>query len=158
MYKNQKGGETMSKKTIETKDNFAIYQQNADKYFNQVERSVPDYFHALTDLQEEFIHAWRNVFRVNLSLLREFTTKSGFATTMPEASQKIIRDMTDDYLKTRSASEQVGIATIETTEKNIKTFNDNTNAFADLNREIMQSWIALCTPTKREIKQDVVAQ
>ncbi len=158
MYKKQKGGETMSKTTIETKDNFTIYQQSADKYFNQVEHSVSDYFHALTDLQEEFIHAWRNVVRVNLSLQREFATKSGFAATMPESSQKIIRDMTDDFLKTRSARDQVAIATIETAEKNIKTFNDNSSAFADLNREIMQSWIALCTPIKQEIKQDVVVQ
>ncbi len=88
----------MSKRTIETKDSFTIYQQSADKYFNQVEHSISDYFHALTDLQEEFIHAWRNVFRVNLSQLREFATNSGFVTTMPEASHKILLVMTDDYL------------------------------------------------------------
>ena len=139
----------MSKTITETKDNFAMYQQSMDKYFSQVEQAVSRYFQALTELQEEYVHAWRNVFKANLSLQKEFAVKSGFDASMPEASQKIFRNMTDEFLKTRSVRDQIGIATIETAKENIKTFSDNANAFADLNREIMQSWIALCTPTKQ---------
>ncbi len=136
----------MSRTITETKDNFAIYQQSMDKYFTQVEQTVSRYFQAFTDLQEENIHAWRNVIRANLSLQKEFATKSGYDTTMPEASQKIVRNMTDEFLKARSVRDQIAIATIESAKKNIKTFSDNASAFADLNRDIMQSWITLCTP------------
>jgi len=31
--------------------------------------------------------------------------------------------------------------TIDATVQNIKTFNDNVNAFADLNKNIIQSWM-----------------
>jgi len=135
----------MSKTITETKDNFVLYQQSTDKYFSQVEQAVSKYFHAITDLQEEYIHAWRNAIRANLSLQKEFATKSGFDVTMPEASKKIFRDMTDEFLKTRSVRDQIAIATIETAKKNVKTFSDNASAFADLNRDIMQSWISIYT-------------
>jgi len=136
----------MSKTVAETKDNFVIFQQSVDKYFSQVEQSVSRYFQAITDLQEEYIHAWRNSIKANFSLQKEFATKSGLDITMPEASKKLFRDMNDEFLKTRSVRDQIGIATIETAKKNVKTFSDNANAFADLNRDIMQSWISLCTP------------
>jgi len=138
----------MSKTITETKDNFAIYQQSIDKYSTQVEQAVSRYFQALADLQGEYIHAWRNVTKANLSLQNEFATKFGFDTNIPEASQKIIRNMTDEFLKTRSVRDQIVIATIEAAKKNVKTFSDNANAFTDLNSDIMQSWISVCTPPK----------
>jgi len=58
--------------------------------------------------------------------------------------------MTDEFLKTRSVRDQIAIATIDTAKKNVKTFSDNASAFADLNRDIMQSWISLCTPQDRQ--------
>jgi len=140
----------MSKTITETKDNFVIYQQSIDKYFTQAEQAVSRYFQALTDLQEEYIHAWRNSIKANLSLQKEFVTKSGFDVTLPEPSKKIFRDMTDEFLKTRSVRDQIAIATIDTAKKNVKTFSDNASAFADLNRDIMQSWISLCTPGDRQ--------
>ena len=138
----------MSRTITETNDNFVIYQQSMDKYFTQVEQTVSRYFQAFTDLQEENIHAWKNIFRANLSLQKEFETKSGYGTIMPEASQKIIQKITDEFLKTRSVRDQIAISTIEAAKKNVKTFSDNAGAFSDLNRDIMQSWISLCTPPK----------
>ncbi len=140
----------MSKTIAETKDNFVIFQQSVDKYFSQLEQTVSRYFQAITDLQEEYIHAWRNAIKANFSLQKEFATKSGLEITLPEASKKIFRDTNDNFLKTRSVRDQIGIATIETTKKNVKTFSDNVSAFADLNRDIMQSWISLCTPENRQ--------
>lgn len=140
----------MSKTITETKDNFVIYQQSIDKYFTQVEQTASRYFQAMTDLQEEYIHAWRNSIKANLFLQKEFATKAGFNVTLPEASKKIFTDTTDEFLKTRSVRDQIAIATIETAKKNVKTFSDNASAFADLNRDIMQSWISLCKPQNHQ--------
>ncbi len=140
----------MSKTITETKDNFVIYQQSIDKYFSQVEQTVSRYYQAITDLQEEYIHAWRNAIKANFFLQKEFATKSGLNITLPEPSKKLLSDMNDEFLKTRSVRDQIAIATIETAQKNVKTFSDNTSAFADLNRDIMQSWISLCTPRNRQ--------
>ena len=133
----------------QTKDNFAAFQQSSNKYFADVENSVQRYQQATSDLQDEYIKAWKNVVNANISLQKEFAIKSGFNSNLPEAGQNLVENMTEQVIKTRSVRDQIAVATIETAKKNIKAWNDNANTFADLNRNIMQSWISACTP-KRE--------
>jgi len=133
----------------QTKDNFATFQQSSNKYFADVENSVQRYQQATSDLQDEYIKAWKNVVNANISLQKEFANKTGFNSNLPEATQNVIENITENVIKTRSVRDQIAVATIETAKKNIKTWNDNANTFADLNRNIMQSWISAFTP-KRE--------
>ncbi len=133
----------------QTKDNFAAFQQSSNKYFADVENSVQRYQQATSDLQDEYIKAWKKVPNANISLQKEFANKTGFNSNLPEATQNIIENITESAIKTRSVRDQIAVATIEATKKNIKAWNDNANTFADLNRNIMQSWISACTP-KRE--------
>jgi len=135
-------------KSAEPKDNFAIYQKGTDKFFEQVEHEVSDYYHAFTDLQEEFVHAWKNFTKATLSIQKEYASKAGFNTTMPKVTEQFIEKITDEFLKTRSVRDQILLATIEGAQKNIKIFNDNTNAFSNLNRDIMQSWISIAIPVR----------
>ena len=133
----------------QTKDNFATFQQSNNKYFADVENSVQRYQQATSDLQDEYIKAWKNVVNANISLQKEFANKTGCNSNLPEATQNVIEKITESVIKTRSVRDQIAVATIEATKKNIKAWNDNANTFADLNRNIMQSWISACTP-KRE--------
>ena len=133
----------------QTKDNFAAFQQSSNKYFADVENSVQRYQQATSDLQDEYIKAWKNVVNANISLQKEFANKTGFNSNLPEATQNVIENITESVIKTRSVRDQIAVATIETAKKNIKAWNDNANTFADLNRNIMQSWISAFTP-KRE--------
>jgi len=133
----------------QTKDNFAAFQQSSNKYFTDVENSVQRYQQATSDLQDEYIKAWKNVVNANISLQKEFANKTGFNSNLPEATQNVIENITENVIKTRSVRDQIAVATIEAAKKNIKAWNDNANTFADLNRNIMQSWLSACTP-KRE--------
>jgi len=133
----------------QTKDNFVAFQQSSNKYFADVENSVQRYQQATSDLQDEYIKAWKNVVNANISLQKEFANKTGFNSNLPEATQNVIENITENVIKTRSVRDQIAVATIEATKKNIKAWNDNANTFADLNRNIMQSWLSACTP-KRE--------
>ncbi len=133
----------------QTKDNFAAFQQSSNKYFADIENSVQRYQQATSDLQDEYIKAWKNVVNANISLQKEFVNKTGFNSNLPEATQNLIENITKNVIKTRSVRDQITVATIETAKKNIKAWNDNANTFADLNRNIMQSWISSFTP-KRE--------
>ena len=133
----------------QTKDNFAAFQQSSNKYFADIENSKQRYQQATSDLQDEYIKAWKNVVNANISLQKEFANKTGFNSNLPEATQNVIENITESVIKTRSVRDQIAVATIEAAKKNIKAWNDNANTFADLNRNIMQSWISACTP-KRE--------
>jgi len=65
------------------------------------------------------------------------------ATNIPETTLKAIHDTTEEFVKAASIQNQVVLATIDATQQNIKTFNDNAKSFANLNRNILQSWISV---------------
>jgi hypothetical protein len=125
------------------KDLFSVYQQNVDKIFNGIRQSVPQYHQAITNVQQEFLQAYENIVDSTITLQKEFAKKTGMATNIPDATFKVIQDTTEELVKTGSIQNQVTLATIDATQQNIKTFNDNAKSFADLNRNILQSWISV---------------
>ena len=128
-----------------TKDIFSVYQQNVDKFFNGIRTSVPQYHQAITNVQQEFIQAYENIADSTVTLQKEYAKKAGIAANIPEATIKVIQDTTEEVVKATSIQNQVTLATIDAAQQNIKTFNDNANSFAELNRNILQSWISIFT-------------
>ncbi len=131
--------------TRNSKDIFSVYQQNVDKLFNGIKQSVPQYHQSITNVQQEYLQAYENVVDSTITLQKDYVKKAGIATTIPEATLKVIHDTTEEFVKAASIQNQVTLATIDATQQNIKTFNDNAKSFADLNRNILQSWISAFT-------------
>ena len=128
-----------------SKDVFSVYQENVDKIFNGIKQSVPQYHQSITNVQQEYLQAYENVVDSTITLQKEYVQKAGIAANIPEATLKVIRDTTEEFVKAASIQNQVTLATIDATQQNIKTFNDNAKSFADLNRNILQSWISAFT-------------
>ena len=127
------------------KDAFSVYQQNVDKFFTSVKQSVPQYHQSITNVQQEYLQAFENMVDSSITIQKEFAKKSGITANIPEAALKAIRDTTEEFVKAASIQNQVALATIDATQQNIKTFNDNAKSFAELNKNIMQSWISAFT-------------
>ncbi len=128
-----------------SKDVFSVCQQSVDKLFNGIKQSVPQYHQSITNVQQEYLQAYENVVDSTITLQKEYARKTGIATSIPEATLKVIRDTTEEFVKAASIQNQVALATIDATQQNIKTFNDNAKSFAELNRNILQSWISAFT-------------
>ncbi len=131
--------------TKNSKDVFSVYQTNVDKLFNGIKQSVPQYHQSITNVQQEYLQAYENVVDSAITLQKEYARKAGIATNIPEATLKVIHDTTEEFVKAASIQNQIALATIDSTQQNIKTFNDNAKSFADLNRNILQSWISAFT-------------
>jgi hypothetical protein len=128
-----------------SKDVFSVYQENVDKLFNGIKQSVPQYHQSITNVQQEYLQAYENVVDSTIALQKEYVQKAGIAANIPEATLKVIHDTTEEFVKSASIQNQVTLATIDATQQNIKTFNDNAKSFADLNKNILQSWISVFT-------------
>jgi hypothetical protein len=128
-----------------SKDVFSVYQENVDKLFNGIRQSVPQYHQSITNVQQEYLQAYENVVDSVITLQKDYVKKAGIATNIPEATLKVIHDTTEEFVKASSIQNQVALATIDATQQNIKTFNDNAKSFADLNRNILQAWISAFT-------------
>lgn len=132
--------------TPNQKDIFAVYQQNVDKYFSGIKQSVPRYHQSVTNVQQEYLDAVENVINSTIALQKDYATKAGITTNMPSAVLKVIRDTTEEVVKAYDVQNKVALAAIDSAQQNIKTFNENAKAFADLNKNIVQSWISTFTP------------
>ncbi|NNL58180.1 MAG: hypothetical protein HKP31_01735 [Nitrosopumilus sp.] len=131
--------------TGNTKDIFSVCHENVEQLFNGIKQSVPQYHQSITNVQQEYLQAYENIVDSTITLQKQYAKKAGVATNVPEVTLKVIRDTTEEFVKAASIQNQVVLATIDATQQNIKTFNDNAKSFADLNRNILQSWITAFT-------------
>ena len=132
-------------KQVNSKDMFSIYQANVDKMFSGIKQSVPQYHQSITNVQQEYLQAIENMIDSSITLQKEFVMKAGIASDVPTTTLKVIDNTTEEFVKVSSIQNQIALATIDATQQNIKTFNDNAKSFVDLNKNILQSWISAFT-------------
>jgi len=132
--------EDMSAQT-QTNDAFSTYKQNVQKYFENISKITPQYFQSVTYLQEECMKACEKTINATVSVQQEFAKKTGFSAEIPSAAKTAIVDTNKQIVQASTLQNQLVKTTIDATVQNIKTFNDNINAFVELNKNIIQSWV-----------------
>ena len=130
----------------EKNDVFSTVEQTVDKQVKSTEKSFPNYQASVTSLQQEYTEAFENIVESSIALQREFANKTGINTALPEATETAVRKTNEQISKVQDVQNKVVLATIDATRQNIKTFNENAKAFADLNKNVMHSWITAFTP------------
>ena len=129
----------------ENKD-FEILDKLNNKYFTELETSVPHIQQTLFDLQNEFYKTWRNAITANTILYKEFLNNSGSA--FPKSAQDLVENVSEEALKFRSIYNKLAISNIESIKNTSKTWNDNAETFVDLNRKIMHYWLSVFSSKK----------
>lgn len=140
--------QTSEKPTQTSEDFFDVYKQNVEKYFEDAVDSIPQNLQSCTNIQSEWYKAWKNAINSAISLQQEFAKKTGINTEIPEAAKTAIVDTNKQIIKAKSVQNQITQATTGVIHKNIKTWNNNAGAFADLNKNILQSWISTFTQAR----------
>jgi len=135
----------MSNESVKN-DVFATVEETVEKQVKSTEKSFPNYQASVTSLQQEYTEAIKNVVESNIALQREFADKTGINTALPEATENAVRKSNEQISKVQDVQNKIALATIDAASQNIKTFNENAKAFADLNKSVMQSWITAFTP------------
>ena len=135
-----------TEQTGNSSDLFSVYQRSTEKVFTSIKQAVPQYHQAITNMQQEYIHAYESIAGSAIALQKTYATKTGFGATVPDTAVKAIQSATNEAIKNATTQNQVALATIDATQKNIKTFNENAKSFVDLNTNIFQSWVSLFTP------------
>ncbi len=128
-------------KNTQANNVYSMYKQNVQKYFENISKITPQYFQAITQLQEEGMKTCEKTINATVSVQQEFAKKAGITTEVPDAARTAIIDTNKQIVQASTLNNQLTKTTIDTTVQNIKTFSDNINAFAELNKNIIQSWI-----------------
>ena len=93
-------------------------------------------------LQQDYVDAWKNVINSAITLEQEYANKAGWNTSVPEATLKTIRDITEQTLKAYETQNKIAVGSAEGTTEAFNAFNENTKSFASLNRNIMESMMS----------------
>jgi hypothetical protein len=131
----------MSKQTESTKDVFAVYAKNFDKIHGNVEKATPQFLQAFTSLQQEFLTTWSNFVHSALAIQQHYATKMGINANVPETTTAVVGDVADEIVKAFDVQTKIVQTALDATRQNIKTINDNATAFAELNQNIINSWV-----------------
>jgi len=134
-----------SNKTVEN-DVFSTVEETVQEQVKSAEKSFPNYQTSVTSLQQEYTEAFQNIIDSTIALQREFANKTGINTALPEATESAVNKTNEQISKVQDVQNKVALATIDVTRQNIKTFNENAKAFADLNKGVLQSWLTAFTP------------
>ncbi len=130
----------MSTQTQST-DVYSMYKQNVQKYFENISKITPRYFQAITDLQDECMKTCEKSINASISTQQEFAKKAGISTEIPDSARTVIVDSNKQIVQVSTVNNQLAKTAIDTTVQNIKAFSNNINSFAELNKNIIQSWI-----------------
>ena len=120
---------------------YTVYKQNVQKYFENISKITPQYFQSITELQDACVKACEKSINASVSMQQEFAKKTGITTEIPSAAKTAIIDTNKQIVQVTIVNNQLVKTTIDAAVQNINTFNDNVNAFAELNKNIIQSWI-----------------
>jgi len=127
-------------KSTQSSDVYSMYKQNVQKYFENISKIVPEYFQAITQLQNECMKTCEKTINASISTQQEFAKKAGLATEIPDAAKTAIVDTNKQIVQANTVNTQFVKTTIDTTVQNIQAYRDNINSFAELNKSIIQSW------------------
>ena len=125
--------------TSNHKDIYSVWKDGLDNFYSNIEKSIPQFHQAATNLFQEYVKAWNNTSSSIVDAQREFTTKAGIKSVLPEASISIIHDSAEKINRSFNVQSKMSVASIDATKQNIQTWNENSKSFANINKNMINS-------------------
>ena len=132
--------------TSNHKDVYSVWKDGMDNFYSTIEKSIPQFHQAATNLFQEYAKALNDASSSIVEIQREFATKAGIKSNLPEASINMMRDSAERISRSLGVQSKVSIASIDAAQQNIRTWNENSTAFANINKSIADSLISPFNP------------
>ena len=132
--------------TSNHKDIYSVWNDSVNSFYSNIEKSIPQFHQAATNLFQEYVQAWNNASSSIIDIQREFATKTGIKSNLPESSLSMINDSTEKINRSFNVQSKMSIASIDATKQNIHTWNENSKSFANINKSIMDSLVLPFSP------------
>ena len=119
-----------------------IYQSVSsgfDQIHNNLEQSTPVFNQSLSNLQQEYFTAWKNIVSSNLSMQEEYAKKIGSSSESTDVTEQIIQKMTDEIVNTFKLQTDFMKTLLDTSKQNIHAINENSTSFSTINKEFIES-------------------
>jgi len=131
---------------------YEIFQQSIDKYFKNVSVNTASYLQSVSDLQQEIIESRKKNAKSVILLQKYLTRKTYSDVKLPDESLQIVTDFTEQTNKAWNSQNQLMIKSLDVLSKNIQAFNENSEAFVSMNKELIESWVSIIKERKEKSK------
>lgn len=145
-HSKQKVQNKMTNTNESQKDVFSVYTKSFDKLKGAFERTTTQSIQSYTSLNQEVLSTWSSFIHTVAAIQQSIANKTGVNASLPETSATVVQDATDALVKAVETNSKVVQTAFDATIQNIKTINQNTSAFAELNQNIINSWISNWKP------------
>jgi len=136
----------MSKPTSpNSKDIFDVYKGSFEKIRGHVEKVTPQYLQSFSNLQQEYFGVWTNFVNSALATQQQYANKMGINSNTTEPITRVVQDSTDEIIKAFDVQNKIVQTALDATKQNLRTINENATAFAELNHNIVNSWLSTWT-------------
>ena len=133
----------MSKPTSpNSRDIFDVYKGSFEKIRGHVEKVTPQYLQSFSSLQQEYFGMWTNFVNSTLAIQQQYANKIGLSTNTTEPVTRVVQDSTDEIIKVLDVQNKIVQTALDATKQNLKTINENATAFAEVNHNIVNSWLS----------------
>jgi hypothetical protein len=132
--------------TSNHKDIYSVWNDSINSFYSNIEKSIPQFHQAATNLFQEYVQTWNNASSSIIDIQREFATKTGIKSNLPESSLNMINDSTEKINRSFNVQSKMSIASIDATKQNIHTWNENSKSFLNINKSIMDSLVLPFNP------------
>jgi hypothetical protein len=126
----------------DSRDIYTESRHSFEKIRGNIEKTVPPYVQSMTNLSQEYFSAWANFVSSTIANQQNFAQKIGVDQRAPEASVKVVRDLTDEFVKAIDMQSKVALTVLDATRQATKAISDTTSSFYELNHNIIDSWIS----------------
>ena len=130
-----------SEQAQKSNDVFVTYKSIVDKAFEGINQSVPRYHQSIANTQQEMLKAIESGVEFTMQAQKEFVSKTGIPTILPETGLRAVKDTADGYVKMAGIGNQITLAAIDATQAGIKNMSENVKAYNDLSQTTVRSWI-----------------
>ncbi len=131
---------------INQKDIYSVWKEDLENYYSSLEKSMTQFHQSSVNLFQEYVKSWNNIALSFVEIQREFATKVGLKTNLPENALKIMHDTTEKLNRTLGVQQKIAVESIDATKHNIKIWNENSKPFVDINKSMINSVLSSINP------------
>jgi hypothetical protein len=93
----------------------------------------------VSSFQITFLETWKNTVDAVLDAQKKYAQKAQLDTQVPQAASRAIDRAVDGLIKAQLIQDQFVNAAIEATEKNVKSFYESVEEFAEFQNNLIES-------------------
>lgn len=140
----------MAQKTIESKelqteskDIYNLYNRNVNTFFGEVEKMIPQYRQAISNLQHTYATFCKDALKSVISLTHEIATSAGTNIGITQPVAKMVNTASDGLIKAQDLQIKAMLSTIDATNQSLNTYANIAKTLADINQNMLHNGISM---------------